>query len=109
MQRFGPGRTLGQPGPPTPHFYRQGPGQPSPNPSLLLARPLTSISQAWPPAGLRPKHLIPTFPEKICIGQPLTSIGQPLTSLGQPLTSLGQTLTSLGQTLTSIGQTPHFY
>ena len=66
---------LGQPGPPSPHFYRQGPGparppnrsllstgiphfyrrgpaSPASNPSLLLARPLTSISQTphlyWP-------------------------------------------------------------
>ena len=67
-QWFGPCRaspaprhliSVNQPSSPTPHFYRQGPGQPEPNPSLLLAnpslllanpslllvRPLTSISQ----------------------------------------------------------------
>ena len=76
---------LGQPGPPKPSLLSTEPGpawpsqpltsigksltlfdgpwaSPAPNPSLLsadpsvlLARPLTSISQARPPAGLRPK------------------------------------------------------
>ena len=46
---------LGQPGPPTPHFYRQ--------------EPLTFIDRAL--ASPAP--------------QPLTSVGQPLTSIGQTL------------------------
>ena len=82
--------------PPSPHFYRQGPGQPGPqaltfidraqagpapnpslllaNPSLLLARPLTSIGQAphfyWPDPSL-------------LLARPLTLLARPLTSISQ--------------------------
>ena len=62
-------RPWARPGLPNPSLLSTGPGparppkaftfidraSPAPNPSLLLARPLASISQSWPPAGFRPK------------------------------------------------------
>ena len=48
--------------PPTPHFYW-------PDPSLLSARPLASISQAWPPAGLRPKPFRGQLRHKESLGE----------------------------------------
>ena len=64
-------RPWARPGLPNPSLLSTGPGpaqppqsltfidrpwaSPAPKPSLLLARPLTSISQSWPSAGFRPK------------------------------------------------------
>ena len=84
------GLGLGRPGPPTPHFYRQGPGQPgppqsltfidrpwagpAPNPSLLLANP-SLLSTGPGPAQSPTPHFYWPDPSLLS-ARPLTSIGQ---------------------------------
>ena len=80
----------GRPGPPTPHFYRQGLGRPGP-------QPLTFIDRAQPQT---PHFYWPT-PH---FYWPTPHFYWPAPHFYWPDPSL-----LLGRPLTSIGQTPHFY
>ena len=86
--------TFGPAWPPTPHFYRQGPGQPGPQPLTFIDSP----GPARPPTP----HFYRQGP-----GRPGP---QALTFIDRAKGGLApQLLTSISQSLTSIGQTPHFY
>ena len=66
---------LGQPGLPTPHFYRQGLGQPVPQPPTFIDR-----AQASPAPNL-----------SLLLANPSLLLANPSLLLARPLTSIGKT------------------
>ena len=107
---------LGQPGPPTPHFYRQEPltfidralASPAPKPSLLSTG--TPHFYRRGPASPAPNPSLLLANPSLLLARPLTSIGQtPHFYWRDPSLLLANPSLLLAGPLTSIGQTPHFY